>query len=353
MSALIPEIKSVPSGSDTPNLTRIQKLAALLVMLGPDSAAQILKNLEPHEIEIITAEMTHFNIISQELQYHILAEFSDVAVEASTAVRGGVDCARSVLEKAVGPFRATDILNKIAPAKRAAPAPAREIADLDTRQVLNLVRVEQPQTIAFVLSFLPTDKAAQVLSLLPPHQADLVIERLATLAPTPAEVMERVLATLTAKLGVSHSKPLNQSGGVTIAADLLNALDKNLSRTLLATVEDRNPDLGNAIRQKMFTFEDLASLDVPTLQRIMRETDTHDLAVSLTKASDNLKTMLLSCISRRAAETVQEEIAFLGPVKAREVEAAQQRIVAIVRQLEADGELDLSEVRRNAAYEMA
>jgi flagellar motor switch protein FliG len=353
MSALIPEIKSVPSGSETLNLTRIQKLAALLVMLGADSAAQILKNLEAHEIEIITAEMAQFGIIGQDLQMQLLEEFSDVAVEASTAVRGGAECARSTLEKAVGPFRTIDIMGKIAPAKRTAPASMQEIADLDPRHIFNLVRSEQAQTIAFVLSFLPPDKASQVVSLLSAEQGNQVVERLATLAPTPTDVMEKVLSVLMTKLGVKQTKPLNQSGGVTTAADVLNAMDKTLSRSLLMAVEDRNPDLGNAIRQKMFTFEDLASLDIPTLQRIMRETDTHDLAVSLKKASDKLKTMLLSCISRRAAETVQEEIAFLGTVKSREVEAAQQRIVAIVRQLEADGELDLAEVRRNAAYEMA
>ncbi|MBI5386388.1 MAG: flagellar motor switch protein FliG [Verrucomicrobia bacterium] len=353
MSALLPDIKSVPSGSEVRALTKIQKLAGLLVMLGPESAAQILRNLEPHEIEIITAEMAQFGIISQELQGELLGEFSDVAVEASTAISGGAELARSTLEKAVGAYRAGDIMNKIAPAKRASTPVMQDIADMDPRHIFNLLRQEQPQTVAFVLSFLAPDKASQVLALLPAKQADQVLERLATLAPTPVEVMEKVLEVLKSKLGVKQSRPLNQSGGVTTAADLLNAMDKTVSRTLLLAVEDRNPDLGGAIRQKMFTFEDLTSLDVPTLQRILRETDTHDLAVSLKKASDKLKSLLLSCISRRAAETVQEEIAFLGVVKAREIEAAQQRIIAVVRQLEADGELDLAELRRNAAYEMA
>lgn len=353
MSALIPDIKSVPSDASTPNLTKIQKLAGLLVMLGPESAAQIIRNLEAHEIEIITAEMAQFGSIGQDLQRHLLNEFSEVAIEASTAIRGGLECARATLEKAVGPYRAGDIMIKITPAKRAVAVQMPEIGDLEPRQIFNLVRSEQPQTVAYVLSFLVPDKASQVVALLPTALAEQVIERLASLAPTPNEVMEKVVAVLINRLGVRQSRPLNQTGGVTLVADVLNALNKDLSRALLTAVEDRNAELGGAIRQKMFTFEDLASLDVPTLQRIMRETDTHDLAVSLKKSSEDLKKLLLSCISRRAAETVQEEIAYLGPIKTREIEAAQQRVIGIVRQLETDGELDLTEVRRKGTHELA
>ena len=273
MSAIIPEIKSVPSGADLPNLTKIQKLAGLLVMLGPESAAQILRNLEAHEIEIITAEMAQFGSISQELQRHLLGEFSGVALEASTAIRGGPECARATLEKAVGSYRASDIMGKIAPAKRATAVQMPEIGDLEPRQIFNLVRTEQPQTVAYILSFLAPEKASQVVALFPPAVAEHVIERLATLSPTPNEVMEKVAAVLVSRVGGRQSKPLNQTGGVTLAADVLNSLNKELSRSLLTAVEDRNAELGGAIRQKMFTFEDLTSLDVPTLQRIMRETE--------------------------------------------------------------------------------
>jgi len=148
---------------------------------------------------------------------------------------------------------------------------------------------------------------------------------------------------LAAKLGVKQTRAMSQTGGVTTAADILNAMDKTVSRTLLTSIEERNADLSQAIRKKMFTFEDLQRLDGQALQRIMRETDMRDLTVALKKASEPLKKLMLSNISRRAAETVQEEMALLGSVKLREVEAAQFRIIDAVRKLETEGEIDLGE----------
>jgi flagellar motor switch protein FliG len=219
------------------------------------------------------------------------------------------------------------------------------IADMDPRHIFNLIRDEQAQTVAFVVSHLLPEKAAQVFALLRPEQRDQIIERLATLAPTPVEVAERVVDVLNAKLGVKQTRALNQTGGVTTAADILNAMDKTVSRTLLTSIEERNPELCQAIRKKMFMFEDLLRLNSQAVQRIMREIDMRDLAVSLKKASDPLKKLLLSNISRRAAEAVQDEISFMGQVKLRDIEAAQFRIIDAVRKLEAEGEIDLDATR--------
>jgi flagellar motor switch protein FliG len=155
------------------------------------------------------------------------------------------------------------------------------------------------------------------------------------------EVAEKVVEVLNTKLGVKQTRAMSQTGGVTTVADVLNAMDKTVSRDLLANLENRNPELTMSIRKKMFTFEDLLLLDGPAIQRIMREIDMRDLTVALKKASTPLKNLLLSNISRRAAESVQEEIAFLGAVKARDVEAAQFRIIDAVRKLEAEGEIEL------------
>lgn len=183
------------------------------------------------------------------------------------------------------------------------------------------------------------------MNLLRNEQRDQVIERLATLAPTPVEVAEKVVDVLNAKLGVKQTRALSQTGGVTTAADILNVMDKEISRNLLTSIEERNPDVSMAIRKKMFTFEDLLLLGVPSIQRIMREIEMRDLSLALKKVSEPLKKLLLSNISRRAAESVQEEIAFLGHVKLRDVEAAQFRIIDVVRKLEAEGEIDLDEAR--------
>ena len=223
---------------------------------------------------------------------------------------------------------------------------------MEPRQIFNLLRHEQPQTIALVLSYTPPDKAAEVLSFFSPNSATQVLERLATLAPTPIEVVEKVVAVLNAKRGVRQTRALNQTGGVKTAADLLNAMDKNQGKSLLLSLEERNPELSQAIRQKMFTFEDLADLDPTILQRILREVDMRDLALALKTASDKLKTTLLACISKRAAETVQEEIAFMGPVRLRDIETAQLRVIEAVRRLETEGEIDLGEAREEGQHEM-
>ncbi len=335
---------------DYSKLTKIQKLAALLVMLGQEPASQLLKTLDPHEVDAVSTEMAKLEMIPHDLQSYILKEFSDVAVHAGTSLRGGVDYTRVSLEKAVGLFRATDIISRVAPT-RAPVAAMAGIADMDARQIFNLVRHEQVQTMALVLSYVTADKAAQVFALLRPEQRDQIIERLATLAPTPVEVVEKVVEVLTAKLGVNQTRSLNQTGGIKTAADILNAMDKAQSKSLLMNIEVRNPELTLAIRHKMFTFEDLVTLEPGTLQRILREVDMRDLAVALKTASDKLKALLLTSISKRAAEAIAEEIAFMGPIKLRDIESAQMRVIDIVRKLEADGEVDLGEARQNFQYE--
>lgn len=347
----IAEAAPPTNGTENGALSKTQKLAALLVMLGPESAAEVLKSFQPTEIEPVSREMARFNLIPQWQQEEILAEFSQVAVEASTSIAAGVDVTRTTLEKALGSFKASDILGRILPTRTPASGPMQVIAEMDPRHLLNLVRDEQPQTIAFVVSHLTPERGAQVLNLLRPEQRDVVVERLATLAPTPVEVAEKVVEVLNAKLGVKQTRALSQTGGVTTAADMLNAMDKGVTRVMLASMEERNPDLCSAIRKKMFTFEDLLSLNAQSIQRIMRETDMRDLSISLKKASEPLKKLLLSNISRRAAEAVQDEITFMGHVKLRDVEAAQFRIIDAVRKLEAEGEIDLDEAR-SAEYEM-
>ena len=325
-------------------LNKTQKLAALLVMLGTESAAQILKQFQPREIEAISREMARFNLISQRQQQEILQEFSEVAVTASTSVSAGVEVTRNTLERALGSFKASDVLGRVV-STRAPLGAMQAIADMDPRHIFNLIRDEQAQAITFVVSHLSPEKAAQVLTMLRAEQRDMVIDRLATLAPTPVEVGEKVVDVLNAKLGVKQTRALTQTGGLTNVADVLNAMDKTVSRELLASMEVRNPDLSGAIRKKMFTFEDLLLLQPVAIQRIMREIDMRDLTLALKKASEPLKRLMLSNISRRAAESVQEELIFLGHVKLRDVEAAQFRIIDAVRKLEADGEIDLDEAR--------
>ncbi len=248
-------------------------------------------------------------------------------------------------------FRASDIIGRVAPARMPLAA-MQQIIDMEVRQLFNLLKQEQPQTIALILSYLSPEKSSQLLMLLRGELRDQVVERLATLAPTPVEVLERIVEVLNQKAGVKPTRALSQTGGLKNAADLLNSMDKNLSQSMLLDLEKRNPELGQAIRQKMFTFEDLALLDSNSLQKVMREVDMRDLAVALKTASAKLKSVLLSVISKRAAETVNEEISFLGPLKKRDIEASQLRIIDSVRQLETEGEIDLSSATSTSRDEL-
>lgn len=321
-------------------MTKVQKLALLLIVLGSESAAQLLKHLDEHELESVTGEMAKINVVTQEMRQEILKEFTEVAVEAGSSILGGVEFTRTTLERSVGQFRASNIISRVAPV-RTALSGMQHIAEMEPRGLYNLLKYEQPQTIALISTYLPAEKSSELFSLLRSDIRDQVIERIATMAPTPIEVVERVVELLNRRIAVRPTRALSQTGGVKSAAELLNSVDKDVSKNLLVTLEERNPELVAAIRQKMFTFEDLAQLDSTAIQRILREVEMRDLAMALKTASERVKQALLACISKRAAETVNEELNFMGPLRLRDIEAAQGRIIEAVRRLEAEGEIEL------------
>jgi flagellar motor switch protein FliG len=333
-------------------MTPQQKLAALLIMMGPENAAKLLRDFDEQEVEALATHMAKLPMISHELQQEILREFSDVALHAATALRGGMDYVHNVLEKSIGMFKASDIMNRVSPSPSTTVSVMQQIIEMDARQVFNLVRNEQPQTIALIISYLNPDKASEVLFQMRQDVREQIIERLANIAPMPIEVVERLAALLTEKVGVKPTRALNQTGGVRAAAALLNAMDKNLSKSILVALEERKPELSQAIQRKMFTFDDLASLDPGTLQRIMREVDMRQLAVALKTASDAVRKALMGGISKRAAEAVMEEVNFMGPIKLRDIEAAQNSIIDIVRRLEAAGQVELGEAREESRREL-
>ena len=309
----------------------------LLVVLGEETSIAFLRGLQPDELEAICAEMAKVGMMSIEMQNVVLKEFTDVAIHASTSLRGGFEFTQAMLEKALGLYKAATVISRVLPT-RTPVSSMTQIVELEPRQIFNLLKQEQPQTISLILSYLPPEKASQLLIMLRGDLRDQVIERLATLAPTPIEIVEKVVEQLNRKLGTQHTRALNLTGGLKSAANLLNSLDKNLTKSLLQNIEERNPELGQQIRQKMFTFEDVATLETPVLQKVLREVDLRDLAIALKTASDSLKGALLGAVSKRAAETVQEEMSFMGPLKLRDIEAAQLRIIELVRKSEADNE---------------
>lgn len=326
--------------ADVAKMTRPQKLAALLIVLGSDAAAEILRGFDPQEIAAVTEAMTSLPVIDQRLEREILREFSEVAVSATTALRGGVDFAQATLEKAVGASQARQIMGRVAPSQ-APTSPMHDLVEKEVRQLYGALKTEQPQTIAVVLSFLDHKKATEILNAFPDETRGQIVERLATLGPTPTAVVETLGSMLVKKIGVTTTLAFNQTGGVQPAATVLKAMHRDSSRALLESIEKRNPEVSQALRNQMFTFDDIAKLAVADLQKILREVDARSLATALKTANETTRTKLLSGLSKRAAEAIEEEMGFLGKIKAKDVELAQRAIIEIVRRLEAEGQIEI------------
>ena len=326
---------------DTLNLNASQKLAAFLVIMGEDAAADIVKNFDDNERELVCAEMANLPLLDSQQQGEVLQEFTEMAVEARSGISGSVDFTRSVLEKSVGLFKAAEIIGRVGTA-RTSVASMQQIIDLDSTSITNLLKEEDAQTIALVLSYLSAAKGSEVLMGLPERQREIVVEKLATLESTPIEVVETLGDVLSSKVGERVSRALNQTGGEKSAAAVLNAMSKDDRKKLLDNIDERQPDLVRSIRMKMFTFDDLQTLDVKTMQKIMREVDAGQLAIALKAATTTLRDAMLGALSKRAAENVNDEIEGLPDnLSMRAIESAQNGIIDVVRQLETEGEISL------------
>ena len=326
---------------DSLNLNASQKLAAFLVIMGEDAAAEIVKNFDDNERELVCAEMANLPLLDSQQQGEVLQEFTEMAVEARSGISGSVDFTRSVLEKSVGLFKAAEIIGRVGTA-RTSVASMQQIIDLDSTSITNLLKEEDAQTIALVLSYLSAAKGSEVLMGLPERQREIVVEKLATLESTPIEVVETLGDVLSSKVGERVSRALNQTGGEKSAAAVLNAMSKDDRKKLLDNIDERQPDLVRSIRMKMFTFDDLQTLDVKTMQKIMREVDAGQLAIALKAATNTLRDAMLGALSKRAAENVNDEIEGLPDnLSMRAIESAQNGIIDVVRQLETEGEISL------------
>ena len=325
---------------DYSKLNRQQKLAVFLVILGPEAASEILKQFDDSTTEVLCREMTALSIIPQAAQKQAMEEFSGLVAQSITSTMGGVGVARRTLELAKGDFKASAIIGRVGPVGTSVDV-IKDIADMEGRQIFNLVKNEQPQTISFILSYLEPKKAAQVFGMLDNELRDEVIERLGTIESTSLELVGKIVKNLGRNFDRKTRPNLHRSGGVRVVADVLNLLDKETSKTLLARLEERNAVLGAAIRKKQFGFEDINRLQPADLQRVMREVDSASLATALKSASEGLRDKIFASMSKRAVEGMKEEMEMLGAVKLRDVEKAQDNIIQAVRRLEEEGQITL------------
>lgn len=338
-----PEAGPTPAASiDYLKLTRPQKLAIFLIVIGPEPAAEVLRTFDDAEIELLCREMGQFPMIPDPIRKKVMEEFSPIVGDSAASTLGGLDYARQTLGKARGDYKANTILGRVGLTPGGSSIDAIEdIAEMEGRQIYNLIKDEQPQTIAFVLSYLNPVKSSEIFNLLSQEARDEVVERLGTIDSTSLDLVGKIVRSLGKYIDNKSRQTFHSSGGVRVVADLLNGLDKETSKGLLARLEERNAPLGSAIRKKMFSFEDLNRLGGADLQRILREVDSANLATSMKSASEPLREKIYGSISKRAAESLRDEISMLGSVRLKDVEAAQDAIIQVVRRLEEEGAISL------------
>jgi len=329
------------SDLDYGKLTRQQKLAIFLIIIGPEAAAEVLRQFDDAEIELICREMSTFTIVPAEVQRLSMEEFAGLISKSVGSALGGLSYAQRTLEIAKGDYKASTIVGRIGPVVGTSVEVIKDISEMEGRQIFNLVKHEQPQTISFLLSYLDSTKAAEVFALLGPDLREEVVERLGTIESTSLDLVSKIARSLGKHYDTKVRPAFHRSGGVRAVADLLNQLDKEMSKNLLARIEERNATLSAAIRKKLFSFEDLNRLQPADLQRVLREVDSANLAIAMKSASESLREKIYGSISKRAAESLKEELEMLGPVRLKDVEAAQDTIIQIVRRLEEEGQISL------------
>jgi len=318
-------------------LTGKQKAAILLISLGPDVSAQIYKHLSDEEIEQLSLEISTVKRVDSELKEDVQEQFHQIALAQDYITQGGVEYAKSVLEKAFGKTEASNIINRLTSSLQVRPFDFARNAD--PNQVLNFIQSEHPQTIALVLSYLDPEQSGQILSELPQDMQAEVAKRIAMMDSTSPEIISQVEQVLERNISSSLTEDYTQTGGIEAVVEVLNSVDRSTERTILDSLEIQDPELAEEIKKRMFVFEDIVILDNRAIQRVIREVENEDLKLSLKVASDEVKDVIFKNMSQRMAETFAEEMEFMGPVRLRDVEEAQTRIVSSIRRLEETGEI--------------
>jgi len=314
-----------------------KKCAILLACLGSEQASRVLAQLTDEEIEQLTLDLSGLGKVDAEVRYQILDEFYQMAVAKSFVTQGGIEFARSMLEGAFGAEKALEILTKLQSSLQ--EVPFEFLKKADPAQVVSFIQDEHPQTISLILAHLDAQVSSIVLSALPQDVQAEVVMRIATMDRTPPEVVREVERVLERKMASVFSQGFTFAGGVKEVAEILNRVERGTEKTIMAELEERDPELADEIARLMFTFDDLVYVEDGGIQKALREIESKDLALALKSANEEVSEKVLRNMSERAREMIQEEMEFMGPVRLRNVEEAQQKIVAIIRRLEEAGEI--------------
>jgi len=332
------EVIGGPKKSSTKRqLTGRQKAAVFLVTLGSEISSEIFKHLREDEIEALTFEIARLDTIESDERDTVLLEFQELMMAQDFITTGGIDYARELLEKSLGSQKAVDIINRLTSSLQVRPFDF--IRRTDPTHLLNFIQQEHPQTIALILAYLEPSKASIILSSLPHEVQSDVSKRIATMDRTSPEILREVERVLEKKLSTLSSEDYTAAGGVESIVDILNLVDRSTEKIIIESLEEEDPELAEEIKKRMFVFEDIVLLDDRAIQKVLREVDTAELAKALKAVDSEVQDKIYRNMSKRAATLLKEDMEYMGPVRLKDVEEAQQKIVSIIRKLEEQGEI--------------
>jgi flagellar motor switch protein FliG len=316
----------------------IKKAAILLISLGPEVSSQILKLLPDEMIQKVTYEIANIEYVEPQDREKVIEDFMDMASAREYIVDGGIDYARNILNKALGSVRAKEIMEVLTQIQQR-EKPFAILRKADTHQLANMLANEHPQTIALIMCYIQPDKAANVLALFPNELQTEVAERIGVINRTSPAVIKKIESIVQNKFSNIIESDSENIGGVKTLVEILNSVDRTTEKNIISDLEKTQPDLAEVIKANLFVFEDIVTLDKSSIQRVLREVDNEQLVLALKGASEEVSTVVYANLSKRAADTVREDIEFMGPVRLSTVEEAQHKIVGVIRKLEEAGEI--------------
>jgi len=329
-----------PRGMTADDLTGVQKAALLMIALDVETSAEVFKHLEPTDVEQISAEISQIRNIPTEVVTQVQKEYYTMITAQEYVLEGGLDYAQNVLEKSFGLAKALDIIEKV---KSITTLHGFDVLKkADSVQLINFLNKEHPQTIALILAHLSQEQTAEALNELPDDLRADVAFRIATLGKITPQTLKQIEKVVDELAGFSINQTLSKLGGTKSLAAILNKTTVSVSKEIISEIMEKDEDVAFEIKRLMFLFEDIIHISDKDIQRILKEVDRKDLAFSLKVAEDNVKDKVYKNMSERAADLLKEELQFMGPIKLKEVEGAQARIVDVIKQLEEQEEITIN-----------
>lgn len=318
-------------------LTGKEKAAILLIALGQDISKEVFKHLESKEIEELYLQIAKTTKVSSEMKDRVFEEFNELMLAQQYLAQGGITYARELLQSALGESKAVEIITKLTSSLQVRPFDF--IQKTESEQILNFIQGEHPQIIALIVSYLPANKAGEIFRNLPEEKQIDIARRIASMERTSPEMIREVERVLERKLSTVVGQDYTSAGGLDTLIEMLANVDRGTEKTIIESLSETDPELAEEIRKRMFVFEDVILLDDRAIQQVLKSVESKDLSLALKGSSEDVSEKVFKNMSKKAADMLREDMEFAGPVRVKDVQEAQQRIVNVIRKLEETGEI--------------